>query len=88
MNFSSGLVVFFITWWVAIFAVLPFSAKQPEFQEKGIMAGTPMQPNMKKVVLRTTILTIVLWLIIYGLIESNVISFTDMAKQFAIQDKL
>lgn len=52
------------------------------------MAGTPMQPDMKKVVLRTTILTIVLWLIIYGLIESNLISFTDMAKQFAIEDKL
>ena len=88
MNFSSGLVIFLITWWVAIFAVLPFSAKQPEVQDKGIMPGTPMQPDMKKVVIRTTILTIILWLMIYALVESNLISFADMAKQFAAEDKL
>lgn len=52
------------------------------------MAGTPMQPDMKKVVIRTTLLTIVLWLIIYGLVESNIISFTNMAKEFAAEDKL
>lgn len=88
MNFSSGLVVFFITWWVAIFAVLPFGVKHPEVQEKGIMPGTPLQPDMKKVVIRTTLLTIILWLIIYALVESDIISFAEMAKQFAIEDKL
>lgn len=52
------------------------------------MPGTPMQPNMKKVVLYTTLLTIVLWLIVYALVESDIISFARMAKQFAIEDKL
>ena len=88
MSFSSGLVVFFITWWVAIFAVLPFSVKQPDVQDKGIMPGTPMQPDMKKIIIRTTLLSIVIWLIIYALVESDVISFTRMAKEFAVEDKL
>lgn len=88
MTFSSGIVVFFIIWWVAIFAVLPWGVKHPAMQEKGIMPGTPMQPNMKKVVLYTTLLTIVLWLIVYALVESDIISFARMAKKFAIEDKL
>ncbi len=68
--------------------VLPFGVKQPDVQDKGIMPGTPLQPDMKKVVIRTTLLTIVLWLIIYALVESDVISFARMAKEFAIEDKL
>jgi predicted secreted protein len=88
MTISSGIVVFFIIWWVAIFAVLPFGVKHPAVQDKGIMNGTPLQPNMKKVVLYTTLLTIVLWLIVYALVQSDIISFSKIANQYAIEDKL
>lgn len=88
MTVSSGIVVFFIIWWVAIFAVLPWGVKHPAFQEKGIMPGTPLQPNMKKVFIVTTLLTIVLWLMVYGLVESDWISFSRMANEYAIEDKL
>ncbi len=88
MTITSGIMVFLIIWWVAIFAVLPWGVKHPAVQEKGIMPGTPMQPDMKKVVLRTTLLTCVLWLIVYALVENDAISFARMAKQFAIEDKL
>lgn len=88
MNFANGLVVFFITWWVAIFMVLPFGVRHPAVQDKGIMAGTPMQPNMKRVVFRTTILATIIWLIIYALVSTDVISFSRVANEHALEDKL
>ena len=88
MTITSGIVVFVIIWWVAIFAVLPWGVKQPTVQDKGIMPGTPMQPNMKKVVLTTTLLSIVLWLLVYALVQSDIISFSKTAQEWAVKDKL
>ncbi|NDE90423.1 MAG: DUF1467 family protein [Alphaproteobacteria bacterium] len=88
MTISSGIVVFVIIWWVAIFAVLPWNVKHPAVQEKGIMPGTPLAPDFKKIILHTTLLAIVLWLIVFALVESDILSFTRMAKDFATQDKL
>ncbi|MDX1922333.1 MAG: DUF1467 family protein [Alphaproteobacteria bacterium] len=83
MTITSGIVLFVIIWWVAIFAVLPWGVKHPTVQEKGMMPGTPVQPDMKKVVLRTTILTCILWLFVYALVQSDIISFSRMAKEWA-----
>jgi predicted secreted protein len=88
MSFSSGLVVFFIIWWVAIFAVLPFGVKHPVAHEKGMMPGAPLKPDFKKIIMRTTILTIVLWLFVDVLVETKIISFSDMARRWAAEDKL
>ena len=52
------------------------------------MAGTPLQPNMKRVVFRTTILATIIWLIIYALVSADVISFSRVANEHALEDKL
>lgn len=88
MNLTSGLLVFFILWWIAIFAVLPFGVRHPDKQEVGMMPGAPLKPDFKKIIIRTTVLTIVLWLVVDVLVEMNVFSFSDSAKRWAAEDKL
>lgn len=83
MNLVAGLVVFFLTWWVVLFAILPLGIRHPEKPEVGMMPGAPLKPDFNKIILRTTLVTIVIWLIIYGLAESNLISFQRMAKDMA-----
>ena len=79
MNLVSAIAVFFIIWWTALFAVLPFSLSRDE-------QGIPRNPNLKKKFLITTIIAIVIWLLIYVLVEVEVISFRDLAASMAEGD--
>ena len=79
MGIVAGVVTFFLTWWTVLFMVLPFGLKYPAVQEPGIMPGTPLKPDFKKIILRTTVISIFIWTVIFALAESDVISFRRMA---------
>lgn len=81
MDWFTGIIVFILIWWTAIFTVLPFGLKR---DEKGI----PNDPNMKRKVLMITALSAVLWVLIYLLIEADIISFREMAKIMAEQGSI
>ena len=87
MGLVSGIVVFFMVWWTALFVVLPWGNRKSEVVEVGNVASAPENPNIFKKFVITTLLTCVIWLIIYGLIEANVINFYDLAEQMSIQDE-
>ncbi len=82
----SGVVVFLMVWWTALFVVLPWGNRKSEVVELGNVASAPEKANILKKFIITTLLTCVIWLIIYGLIASNVINFYDLAEDMAIQD--
>jgi predicted secreted protein len=79
MNLIAGLVTFIIIWWTALFMILPIGVKHADKPEPGMMPGAPINTDMKKVLIRTTLLSIVLWLIVFTLAELDVISFRRMA---------
>ncbi|MCB1532406.1 MAG: DUF1467 family protein [Alphaproteobacteria bacterium] len=81
MDWFSGIVVFILTWWICIFLVLPFGLKRDE-------KGMPNDPHLKKKLLIITGVSIVIWLLIYLLIDSDIISFREMAKSLALQDEI
>jgi predicted secreted protein len=80
MGVLASIVVFFLTWWTVLFAVLPFGVRHPEKPETGMMHGAPLKPDFKKIILRTTVISIFIWTFIYALAESDIISFREMAK--------
>jgi predicted secreted protein len=80
MGWVSGVVVFFITWWTVLFAVLPWGNKPPEEPEPGHAPSAPAKPRLLLKFGITTVITAVIWLIIFALIESDLISFRDMAR--------
>jgi predicted secreted protein len=59
---------------------LPFGIRHPAQQETGMMPGAPVKPDFKKIILRTTFISIIIWLIIFALVQSDVISFRQMAR--------
>lgn len=83
MGIAGGLVVFFITWWTVLFAVLPFGVRRHdelgEDQPPGTEAAAPARPMILKKFMWTTAITAVIWVIVYVVIESNVFSFRDWA---------
>jgi predicted secreted protein len=80
MGILGGAVTFFVIWWTVLFIALPFGVKHYDVLEKGMMAGTPLKPDFKKILLRTTLMAIVVWLIIFCLSEFDIISFRRMAQ--------
>ncbi|NBX73569.1 MAG: DUF1467 family protein [Alphaproteobacteria bacterium] len=75
MDFFSGVVVFTAIWWIVIFMVLPMNMGAPEKDVKGAMPGAPQQANIRKKLVVTTGVTVVLWVIVYSLIKLEVFPF-------------
>jgi predicted secreted protein len=76
MGWASGLVVFFLIWWLTLFAVLPIGTRpNPEGDSATGWRGVPEQPQLLRKVGITTLVTVVLWLGVYLLVESEWLSF-------------
>jgi predicted secreted protein len=71
MGWISGLAVYFIIWWVVIFAVLPWGVTSVSDDEvvQGQERGAPRNPTLLLRVAVTTVVAAVIWLIVYWLIE-------------------
>ncbi len=79
MTWVSGIVVYTITWWVVLFIVLPWRVTTVKQTGRGEMAGAPDNPHLLYKAMWTTIIATVVFVGIYGLIASDLISFQDMA---------
>lgn len=79
MDLISGIVVFVITWWMVLFAVLPWGVRRSAIVLPGNEPGAPENPRLKRKAVYTTLVTILVWCAIDALISSNLISFHDLA---------
>ncbi len=86
MDWFTGIIVYLLIWWTALFTVLPWGVERSNVcVEEGIKAA-PKNPKMKKKLIATTILSAVLWIVVYALIEADIIDFRELAKTMAEQD--
>ncbi len=79
MNWASGVVLYAILWCIVLFAVLPWGVRTADPSDLGYAAGAPANPQLRKKLLRTTVITAALWLIIFLVVQADVISFRDWA---------
>jgi predicted secreted protein len=79
MSWFTAIVVFALIWWIALFVVLPIGVRpDPDGDpEAGGWRGTPRNPRLGLRLLATTVLAGVIWLAIWGVIESGWLSFRD-----------
>lgn len=88
MSLVQGIVAFALIWWTFLFCVLPWGNAPSEDPIPGETGNVPAKPRLLKKFLITTVLSIIIWLIVYGLIEANVLDFYSMAHDMEIEDKL
>lgn len=80
MNPVSGIVVFIMIWWVTIFCVLPIGqATQYEDDGDNKAPGAPKKVNIRQKMIWTTLISIILWVVVYFIITSDIIDFRRMA---------
>ncbi len=77
MTWFSGIIVYLLVWWTALFAVLPFGTRpDPEGDPAtGGWRGTPQRPLLLRKLVATTLVSAVIWVGIYALVESDWLSF-------------
>ncbi len=78
MNWVAGVVLYTIIWWTALFAVLPIGTKPIARADDATgWRGAPERPRLLMKVLITTVVSAVIWLGAYWVIESDYLSFRD-----------
>jgi predicted secreted protein len=78
MSWLSGIFVYLLIWWTALFVVLPIGTRPVDLAaEDGGWRGAPERPMILRKVVGTTILAAILWLGVFAVIESGWVSFRD-----------
>lgn len=82
MKLGSAIAIYFITWWVCLFMVLPWGVRNAheagEAVEQGNEHGAPVNPMLWRKVLATTILSAILFAVIYGQVTYRWVGFDDI----------
>ena len=76
MNWFTGIVLYVLIWWTALFAVLPFGVRAPSDPDPRTgWRGAPEQPRLIMKILATTLVAAVIWFGAWLLIRSPYLSF-------------
>ncbi len=81
MGITGSIIVYVLIWWIIFFSLLPvgIQSKKEKFIEKieGIDPGAPNNPKIAKKFLITTIITSIIFIVIYYLVESNLLNLRE-----------
>jgi len=65
MSVAFSLAIFFMMWWIILFALLPFGMRRTQEEAGEVIPGSeasaPERPRMLRVILLTTVVTCVLF---------------------------
>ena len=82
MSWFSALAIYFILWWLVLFAVLPWGVKSPDEAGETVEAGhapsAPVNPRLGAKFAVTTLIAAVLFGFVYWLLVLSGIGFDDI----------
>ena len=81
MTWVSLVAIYFVMWWLVLFAILPFGVKTQDDDEEvtlGTVSSAPRGPHMLRAVMWTTIVTTILVGIYMGLTWGLGYGFDDI----------
>tara|TARA_B100000927_G_C16132057_1_gene335713 strand:+ start:87 stop:341 length:255 start_codon:yes stop_codon:yes gene_type:complete len=84
MSITGSIVVFVIVWWIVFFSVLPIGIKHSKKPFKnnleGNDPGAPKNPNILKKFLYTTLITAVIFVGIYYIVNNGHFNLREFIK--------
>jgi predicted secreted protein len=82
MKLTSAIAIYFIIWWVVLFAVLPIGVKSPHEAGKevdpGHEPGAPVNPQLGRKALITTVIATVVFALVYAIVTQDWITLNDL----------
>ena len=81
MGITGSIIVYVMIWWIIFFSVLPIGIQSNKevFKEKigGMDPGAPKNPNMGKKFLITTLITTIIFSVIYYLVSIDLLNLRE-----------
>ena len=78
MGITGSIIVYVMIWWIIFFSVLPIGIRSNKevFKDKigGVDPGAPKNPKIGKKFLITTLITTILFLVIYYLVKFDLLN--------------
>ena len=88
MAWTTALAIYFLIWWVVLFAVLPFGVRNPAEEgiavEAGHDPGAPTVLGMKKKLIWTTVITTLVFAIFWICYVYRLVSLEDLATLWGV----
>ena len=87
MSLPTALAIYFIIWWVVLFAVLPWGVRS-QHEDGAIIPGSdpgaPAIPNLKRKLLWTTIVAGIVFSLGYVVYAYRLIALDDLAAMLGL----
>ena len=84
MGITGSIIVYVMIWWIIFFSVLPvgIQSNKEVFKEKigGMDPGAPKNPKVGKKFLITTIITTIVFSVIYYLVNIDLLNLREFLK--------
>ena len=81
MGITGSIIVYVLIWWVIFFSVLPLGIQstKKKFEERidGLDPGAPINPRIGKKFLITTIITSIIFIVIYYLVKFDLLNLRE-----------
>lgn len=75
MSLTFGLAVYFMMWWILLFAFIPFGIQRNQEEAGEVVPGTdpgaPEKPRFLRVIVLTTVVSTALFIGFYALMTSG-----------------
>jgi predicted secreted protein len=90
MNFVSAFVVFAVTWFLALYCLLPVGVRSQEEAgddiPEGAMTGAPSKANMKMKAIGATVISAIFTAIIYFLVSERILTLGALDRLFGMEE--
>ena len=81
MGITGSIIVYVLIWWIIFFSVLPIGiqSNKEKFREKieGVDPGAPNNPKIARKFLITTIITSIIFIVIYYLVKLDLLNIRE-----------
>ena len=81
MDWPLAVAIYFICWWLTLFTILPIGVRTQQ-EEGHVIPGTvesaPEKPHILKKLAATTLISSVVFLIVYLLLTTDVLRYEDI----------
>jgi len=81
MGIATGIAIYFLIWWIVLFAVLPWGVRaQGEEGVPGTDPGAPLVPHLRAKLVWTTLVATVVFVICAYVYIHSLITLDDLAR--------
>ena len=79
MSITGSLIIYVLIWWIVFFALLPIDVNREKKDNiKGIDAGAPENPKIIKKFAYSTLITSIIFIIIYLLVKYEYLNIRNL----------